>query len=369
MFRYWIVFVVLFSSSLCFATEVTDLYRAKADLASQSQDDKDAAIRVAMEKVLVKVAGNRLLLSKPSIQKELDRHGRYTTQFNFSRENGVNKLVAVFNENKIKQLFTEQNIPLWGSLRPRVLLWIVNDNGMSRSIVSETEVSNLQLTAKSVSEEKGLPIVLPLMDLTDAQNVQTSDLWGRFIRPINKASKRYSPESIAIVRLSQRASVGVKSLKSVDWYMFNSKAQQVQAGKQFKGEDEAELLNKAITNITETMASKYALSSTTNEELKIEVTGIETLTQYVELNRFLDKLSAINHIKLLKVDGTTRRFQLSYMGSQEALFTTLGLNNHLTLLKPALPEKPKTTDALISGSFEEEYIPVFIWGTEKRGAE
>ncbi len=387
MFRYWIVFAVLFSSLPSFATEVTDLYRAKADLVSQSTDDKNMAIRAAMEKVLVKVAGNRELLSNPLIQKELDRHARYMTQFNFTRDNGVNKLVAAFDENRIKQLFLEHNVPLWGSLRPLVLFWVVKDDGLSRTIVSESEESILQTALKSASSESGLPIVLPLMDLTDAQNVQTSDLWGRFVEPVANASQRYSPESIAIVRVSQLNRSSAQPLTSVDWYMVDVKTQQVQSGRQFKGENESELLTQVVSNITATMAEKYALSTTSNNELMLDVTGITSLLEFVELTRFFDKLSAITQVKLVQVNGNTRRFVLSYMGTQEALFTTLSLNKNLTLqgvlqenleagsdegLNEGAEHKAISTPTLdtLATDFEDEVIiPTFVWGVDFRGTE
>jgi len=369
MFRYWIVFAVLLSSLSTFASEVSDLYRAKAILVSQTEVDKNTAIRTAMEKVLNKVAGNREFLLNPDIQKELKRHSRYMTQFSFVREGDVNKVVAVFDENKIKQLLNGHNIPIWGSLRPLVLLWVVNDDGTVRTIVSESDDSELLHTLNDKADEHGLPIVLPLMDLTDSQNVLTSDLWGRFIDPVMKGSERYAPESIAIIRISPYVGMDTLASKSIDWYMFNSKTYQVEAGQEFQGESETVLLGKVITDITETMAAKYALASTFNNQLKIDVTGIDSLTEYVELTLFLDKLSAITEYKLIKVDSSTRRFELSYMGTQDALFTTLGLNNKLILQELNSFNQAVYSDELTFDELVQEKIPTFKWGIELRGTE
>ncbi len=365
MFRYWLVFIVLFYSEVSSATEITDLYRAKAELLSQSQIDKDNAIRTAMEKVLVKIAGNRQLLSNPFIQKELQKHSRYMTQFNFSKEAGVNKLVATFDKNKIKQLFVEHDIPFWGNLRPLTLFWVVNDDGRTRSIISETTDSRLQHIIASAMEENGLPTVLPLMDLTDTQNIATSDLWGRFKNPIYKASERYSPEKIVIVRITSLVKTNAAPLKKLDWYMFDTNNNQIETGDNLTGINEAEVLNKAVINITERMSVKYALSTNSSNEMLIEVRGVNTLSKFVEISRFLDKLSAVSEVQLVKVEGEIRRFKLSFMGSQEALFTILSLNNNL--IQQEIQEKVVPTDQQVFINTEqvaETTIPLFYWGNE-----
>ena len=394
MFRYWIVFVVIFCSLPSFATEVNDLYRAKADLLSQSKTDKDNAISAAMEKVLIKIAGNKEFLSDPVIQKELQHHSRYMTRFNFSREDGVNKLVATFDENKIKKIFMDNNIPLWGSLRPLVLVWIVNNDGSFKTIVAENENSALHDVVFAAAEEKGLPIVLPLMDLTDAQNIQASDLWGRFMSPIKNASERYAPEKIAIIRMTQQTNV--LQSKQVDWYMFDTNNNNIETGSNIQGENETELLQQAITDITENIASTYALSTDINHEMLIEVDGINSLTTFVDVTRFLDKLSAVTDVQLVKAKGSVRTFKLAFMGTQESLFNTLSLNDNLKIqeqltldLEPVDTESVNTqnlysqreyiqnvdtdadtnTDNVITEKVSvehpaQEYIPLFYWRKE-----
>lgn len=381
MFRYWVVFVVLFYSAFSSATEIKDLYRAKAELLSQSQVDKDNAIHTAMGKVLVKIAGNRQLLSNPFIQKELQKHSRYMTQFNFSNEDGINKLVATFDKNKIRQLFVQHDIPFWGNLRPLTLFWVVNDDGRTRTIISETTDSSLQRIIAKAMEEKGLPTVLPLMDLTDTQNIEISDLWGRFKGPIYKASERYSPEKIVIVRITSLVNSSATPLKKLDWYMFDTNNNQIKTGDNLTGLNETEVLNKAVTNITETMAAKYALSTSSSNEMLIEVGGINNLPKFVEVSRFLDKLSAVSEVQLVKVEGEIRRFKLSFMGSEEALLTTLSLNNNLIpqerpeplIIEQSLPE-PLALEKLTPQGERQEFInveqvveaniPFFYWGNE-----
>ncbi len=72
----------------------------------------------------------------------------------------------------------KQIYPYGGSLRPQVLLWLVDEQGLSRNIISNSSASNLPFVVSEFSSQRGLPIMLPLMDLTDANKIKLSDVWG-----------------------------------------------------------------------------------------------------------------------------------------------------------------------------------------------
>ena len=365
MFRYSFVFSLLFLFKPVLAVEVLDLYSAKVELISQTQQDKNKAFKAAMKTVLIKIAGNDDVILNAFIKSEIQKHSTYLTQFNYVTENNKNKLVASFDENKINNLFFQQNIPLWGSLRPLVLFWIASENGLNRHVVSETENSSLYTEISTMAQARGLPIVLPLMDLTDTQNIHVSDLWGRFIGPIKLASQRYNPESVVVIRISENVLgssetesslecdlVCTQSPITLDWHIVTAESNKVESGKQYKGVDELLLIKSAMSDITANIAQRYALTANNNHDLIIDVANIDSLSKYVEVSRFLEKTSAISSVKLIRVEGNNRRFQLTLMGSPETLFASLKLNNKLK----------QYVGPVTSESIDE--IPVFLWGTE-----
>jgi len=365
MFRYWIVFSLLFVMNSAIAVEVTDLYTAKVPLDSQTQKDQNTALKSALEAVLVKVSGDNSILSNEFIRNETSRYTKYLAQFNYINDNGVNHLVASFDETKVSQLFFQHNIPLWGRLRPLVLFWVVSEDGLSRTIISETDESSLQNEISIIAEQRGLPVVLPLMDLTDNQNIEIPDLWGRFIDPIKQASIRYVPEAIVIIRVSKNNNnyptaditpecdlVCMQSIVNVDWHIAMSNSDKVEVGKQYQGANEQTLIKTIMSDITTYISKKYALTTETDNELVIDVANIDSLTKYVEVSQFLEKLSAINAVKLIKVEGNNRRFQLTIMGTPESIFSSLQLNNQLK----------QYIDPLIGQRLND--VPVFHWGTE-----
>jgi len=138
MFRYWIVFALLFVWTSAFSVEFDDLYTAKVALDSQTQQDQNSAIKSALKAVFVKASGDVDVLSNSVVKSETRNYSKYLTQFNYVNENGVNHLVASFDETRVTQLFFQQNIPFWGRLRPLVLFWVVTEDGLSRRIISES---------------------------------------------------------------------------------------------------------------------------------------------------------------------------------------------------------------------------------------
>ncbi|WP_076418789.1 DUF2066 domain-containing protein [Colwellia sp. UCD-KL20] len=365
MFRYWIVFSLLFSWNSAFAVEVSDLYTAKVALNSQTQRDQSSALKAALKAVLVKIAGDEKVLSNAFIKNEVQHYSKYLTQFNYLTDNGVNNLVASFDENKINQLFFQENLPLWGKLRPLVLFWVVTEDGLKRRIISETDESPLHDEISALATEKGLPVILPLMDLTDTQNIQIPDLWGRFIDPIKLASQRYTPESVVIIRVSKNAIFTTdeepttncdllckQSAISIDWHIVTTQSDKVETGNQYKGVDELVLMKTVMSDITTHISQRYSLTTETDHDLIIDVANVDSLAQYVDVTQFLDKLSVISSFKLIKAQGNNRRFQLTLMGSADTLFASLKLNNKLK----------QYVDPLLGQNADD--IPVFFWGTE-----
>jgi hypothetical protein len=369
MIRYWLVFTVFFFSvSVCFsinAVEVKDLYVAKVPIATQGKNDRNRALKEALRSVLVKVGGHRSILKHQAIRPQINQFNRFVTNYRYVYQDNQQLLRASFDQSKVNQLFVDANLPLWGSLRPQVVLWLVDENGLSRDVISETHLSQLVQTVSTFTQERGLPIAMPLWDLSDTTKLSTSDIWGRFSQPVYYASKRYLAEAIIIVRISdnsllseeqRNSSVGCELLcqKAITLDWSNISATNIDESptfsKRYKGFDRHLLLRQALSDITDNIYQGYALTTDENNQYDIDVANVETLSSYVEISVFLQQLSSVQSVKLISAHGQKRRFRLKLLGSKKALLASLKLNNalkqHIDVLNPAFNEK----------------TPVFYWG-------
>lgn len=378
MHKYLIVLCVviyLFSFSSLRALEVTDLYQASVPVDSQATKQRSAAIKEALRAVMVKVGGKQSILSNAQLKKAVNNYNTYVTQYRYTRNNRQLSLQVSFNEKKVNQLFQQANLPIWGSLRPQVLLWLIEEQGLNRTILSNSTLSNLPLVVDNFSKRRGLPINMPLMDLTDATQVSLSDLWGRFEQPIREASARYVPQTIVVMRLSNSsllaqdtsilgdsiddkvneslADCGILCVEHetqqhlvLDWSLFS---QQKRVTKQYQGTDQQSLVNEALSDITDLIYQHYALSTTANNEFLIDVANVDSLKVYTQVFDFLDDLSSVKSVTLVSAQGSLKRFELKLLGSQSAFLASLQLNKQLKQYID--PLAVVDTDA----------IPVFYW--------
>jgi uncharacterized protein len=369
MIRYWFVFTTFFMSiSICLsihAVEVKDLYVAKVPIESQGQSDLNRALKQTLSAVLIKVGGHKSVLSHEAIKPQLNRYNNFVTHYRYERRDNQQFLKASFDEAKINQLFVEANLPIWGSLRPQVVLWLVDEQGLMREVISETSLSPLINTVSNFSSLRGLPIAIPLWDLSDTNVVSTSDVWGRFSQPVFHASKRYNAEAIIIIRLSDNSLLTDEQMASVtdacellcqpavslDWSYLpaDNEYQPPLFSERYEGFDRNELLSQALSDITDDIYQRYALTTGENNQYEIDVANVDSLSRFVQVSQFLQGLSSVQAVKLTQANGQVRRFSLTLLGSQQAFLASLKLNNvlkqHIDILNPIVDEK----------------IPVFYW--------
>lgn len=403
MFKTLILLLLVMTSFLPFtaikAVEVKDLYQASVVTKSRSNVDKAIALKEALAAVMVKVGGNESVLNNELIKKSLKNYQLYLNQFRYQLDpirqvKQTNEeqahpqqlsLLASFNEDKVNQLFQQANLAIWGRLRPQILLWLVNEDGLVRTIISNSTDSSLPTIINDFSAQRGLPIMMPLMDLMDASQVALSDIWGRFEQPVKNASSRYSAEAIIVMRISnsslqekepttdintraEASDCGLlctqKSIKAqsytLDWNLlgWNQQGQQKILNQKYQGNEQKELLQQGLADITSVIYQHYALSTTSDNDFVIEVANIDSLATYVDVFDFLTNLSAVKSVTLLKAEGASRRFNLQLLGSSDALVASLTLNKQL---KQFIDPLAKFNNASFNDESSEIAPPIFYW--------
>lgn len=372
MFRYWFVFSAVFSILLLSifntptvnAVEVKDLYVAKVAVNSQSRNDRNVALKQALELVLVKIGGHKSVLSHQEIKKHLGRYNNFLTNYRYEREGRNQFLLASFDQTKINELFVDANLPIWGSLRPQVVLWLVNEQDLTRELVLTSMPSVLTQTVKDFSISRGLPVVLSSLEFMTDNQVTVSDVWGRFKQPIFQASEQFMPEAIVIIRVSNNTLLSEEQLAlaencqllcqapiALDWsFISTANNDQTQRfSERYYGIDRSELITQALSDITDDIYQRYALTTDENNQFEMDIANVDSLATYVQVSQFLQQLSAVQSIKLVQAVGSIRRFQLTLLGSEQALLSSLKL--HKSLQQYIDPLDPTT----------QQGVPLFYW--------
>jgi hypothetical protein len=351
-----LLIIPLLISSEGLAVEVENLYQAQVPVSNQAVDERKRAIKRAMANVIIKVGGQSHQDNK--ILKQATRNpNNYLLQYLYQTIDEQLYLTVDFDQEKINVLFKHSQAPMWGSLRPQILLWLVEENKFERNIISSSSELDFNQIIKSFADQRGLPIILPLMDLDDINTVQLSEVWGRFSEPVLAASVRYSAQKVVIFRISNHSFVDQinsseecllcqKIQYSVDWTVIDERQT---FSDSYQGTDANKLLLDALNDMAQHFYEQYAFTTSTNNNVVIDIANVNNLKHYAQILDFFDNHSSIESVQLIEAIGSHRRFKLKITGSSFALFSSLKLTKQLQQIIDPLAD---------TGA---DHVPVFHW--------
>ncbi len=195
------------------ATQRVIVNEAHIQVDDQSQRTQQSALKQALRQVIVKLSGSAEVLTNPGVRAALSSPQSYLRSYRFNFEDGKTFYIADFDQAKLSSLLQREMLPLWGAVRPETLVWIAEEQGnASRTILDETSPSVLKDTLQATAKERGVPLSLPLMDLTDSVNITSFDVWGRFVEPLKLASSRYATDNIIGARIYKNDASAIPEL-------------------------------------------------------------------------------------------------------------------------------------------------------------
>jgi len=357
MYRYGIILLFIFCSTIIHAAEEVDLFTAKAVAQSKSTTDRNKALRAAFESVLIKVAGKSDVLDAKPLKTAMRNYRNYVANYRYQTIAQQLHIVASFNEQKVSQLFIANNIPIWSKVRPQILVWLIVESGLKRELVSASSHAKYVQAVENITQKRGIPFVLPIMDLEDLEAISGFDVWGRFDEQLSRASQRYLADAYVVVRVSDNSLIEVTEDELevcalcqkplvVDWSLTDETRQDSPL---LEGTSDVALITEAFEQVADEIHARYASVTSESNELLIEVANIDSLASFVDLTNFLNAFTTVSAVELVKVDGSVKTFKLSLVGSNVTFLSSLKLNRSLQhVYDPLAPPRP-------------DDIPVFLW--------
>jgi len=319
------------------AVEVDGLYEAQVPVDTQSAQERSSAIRVALGQVMVKVSGNSAATDIPAINDILDQATHYVQQYRYrAPPSGTNagKSLALwvrFDPAAIDHLLRSHGLTVWGRARPVALLWLAIQSQGHRELLGADSQRPAHQIVVSEAERRGLPLRLPLLDLSDQSSISATDVWGDFQDSIMKASQRYATDGVLVGRVFQ-ASDGQWHAR---WTLYEGQNRQ---SWQSQGGALAGAIEPGIDHMTDVLAQRYAQASNddTQRSLLLKVDDVTTLAQYSRTADYLSSLSPVTDVQpaVLKAGGAI--FRLTIRGDQLGVVQAISLGH--TLVSEAAPQ-------------------------------
>ncbi|PCH83165.1 MAG: hypothetical protein COB89_01945 [Piscirickettsiaceae bacterium] len=328
------VFLVL-ASGVVHAVQVDGLYKTFEHVQTQGATERKAAIRQAINRVAQKVTGRADVLHHGRLQNALSNVDAYVEQFQYSKlDEGIAtgyRLEVTFQKAALDRVLQQFDMPIWGSNRPAVVVWLAVESGSKRYLVGEGTSKTAALIQK-VAKQTGLPVILPLLDLEDQRALEFNDVWGMFSERIVQASTRYGAKHVLFGRLLKEQGNGWK----IRWSFINDQSQ-------FDGESRQQLLTAALRESlsasADVLAGIYApRGNTFASDVMLDVVGISNLKDFSHISKYLASLDAVSQVNWSQVRPNKASFVLKLTADVQGLKEQIALS---TVLEAAPSPEPR----------------------------
>ena len=318
---------LLLAGNGALAEVVRDLHSASVPIENQGSKALASASQDALAEVLVKVSGSKDVLAHPDLVAALPNARSHVQQYAFSRDSGPDGALYArfeFEATYVNGLLTSARLPLWTANRPRVLVWMVVELDGRRQFVSLAETPEIAAQLVAEFERRGVPIQLPLFDLSDATAIAVDDVWRQRGSTIQAASNRYNVQDILVGRgvvVSSGAWTGDWSYLYGNHRMDRSSSAPLAAG----------FMREGVNLAAEEMASRYAVAATgvADDRVPMVVSGVYEFSDYTAIVSWLESLELIEHANIQSISGDRVEFGLDAAAGAAQLASIIELNERL----------------------------------------
>lgn len=359
------------------ALQVTGLYSKRVELVNESDADRNRAFREALAAVILKVTGNPRYLEYPTVVQALNSAQSYVEAISYSTEiveipvsqapvtssidpepqdgdpsaasatidtdnpdgsgqaGGAATAPAVYTQERrymnvdfasglIDRMLIDAGIPIWNSNRPSVMVWMAlqNDEGERRLLTGEE--AEIIDTIRQFGEERGVPVIFPVLDFEDRRNLTADLVWTLDETAIRRASARYAADTMLAGRLHFTASGELVGL----WQFIFQDEVTVFDG--FSTELQV-YLEEPLNRITNELASYFAIlpESAATQFVRLRVDGISDLQDYSSLIAYVSNLGLVQSVTPAMIQGERLELQLGLAGSSRQLYELIALDRDL----------------------------------------
>ncbi|KAA0984566.1 DUF2066 domain-containing protein [Pseudomonas sp. ANT_J28] len=289
------------------AETVKNLYQVRQPVSGQTPEVRDQATQQALDTLVLRLTGDPKAAQSPGLAALRKDPQQIISQYGFDA--GPPEVLKVdFDPATTEQALRRAGLSLWGANRPSILGWWLNDSTEGSSLVGDGQASAAPL--RRAAQHRGLPLRLPLADLSEQIVATAPNLEGTDATPLRGASERYNADALLAVHAREEG--GQWQAKWHLWLGDKKEAGSVQ------GADQAAVADAVMLAVSERLAPRFVVKPGVSSEQLIEVQGMN-LEHYATLGRLLEPFGA----RLQSVDGDRILYRVN--GSAEQLKAQLSL--------------------------------------------
>ena len=296
-----------FFSLASHAEILTGLYQVREPVSSQTPEERTQASQKALETLVLRLTGDAMAVQSPALEAIRKDPQQIISQYGYDA-GPPESLQVDFDPVSTDRALRQAGLSLWGTNRPALLGWWLNDSVDGSSLVGDGQSAAEPL--RLAAQHRGLPLRLPLADLSEQLVGTAENLEGSNPAPLKDASERYGADALLAVHAHED-----EGKWTAKWRLWVGEQQEQGSA---EAPDQAALADAVMLAVSQRLAPRYAVKPGISTEQLLEVQGM-TLERYAQLTRLLEPFGG----QLKSVDGDRIVYQVN--GSADQLRSQLGL--------------------------------------------
>jgi len=306
------------------AETVSSLYQVREPVDGQGAEARAAATVKALDTLVLRLTGDPKAAQSPALT-ELRKDPQQIINQVGSEAGPPESVMVEFDPGSTERALRKAGLALWGSNRPSMLGWWLNDSAEGSNLVGDGQASAQPL--RRAAQHRGLPLRLPLADLQEQLVANAKQLEGDDPAPLRQAAERYGADALLAVHAQQAD--GKWQGKWQLWLGKQHEQGSVEAA------DEAALADAVMLAVSSRLAPRYVTRPGASSRMQLQVQGMN-LQRYAELGRVLEPYGP----RLKLADGKTLTYAVT--ADREQLRAQLGLAKLQELPAEQAPVTPPT---------------------------
>lgn len=328
------------------------LYSAATPVPDQSSKARKAAFSRDLAQVFVKVSGNPDAAQVSALAPVLDQAANLVVEYRYrsvpTSQGGGQTLWAHFDHKAVDRALAQAGQGTWGQGRPTIVAWVLNTG----SIVADNPNDPIVAAMRKSAGQRGVPLVLPLMDLTDQKLVSAFDIRTLYLPALQAASVRYGARAMLVGNI-EMADVGVNSQWTLVFGQSTAPYQLTAATPQAAG---AKAVAQAATLLAQQLA--YVGGTGGGGRVMVVVAGVRSLADLTRVEQLFSGVPGVSTTSLDTVRGDVVRFRVAYAGAPNDLAQALTVSDSFTqAAHPDTTLAPATASDMPVAEINLRYTP------------
>ena len=306
--KHFLVILIIFSNH-SFGKEFEELFTIYVPIENSSKIE--SSINKSFNNLVFRISGSKSPSNIWKIINSGSSRKDFIQSYSIKNINMSSYLEVNFDQELVINKFKELSIPIVGYSRPVIFFLINIESGSDEpyyvSRESNNEIDSLIIeTLAELSNERGLFLELPVLDLDDQRYISNTDILSS---PKEHLISKYDFDELVDVKLT--------NLGLNQWLFSGDIKEDILA------ENYLEDIKKALTDYVDT--SKTLL-------LDVTIEGINSYEEYEISKDKLSKIIAISNLEILNLNNNTISYQISVMGNFDTFKNTIENNTFFEIM-------------------------------------